>query len=64
MLATLFQLYSFDAMLLVDSLVKRQGPFSWKSPIKLLQPGPPLSQRAKGAMVGSLRLSKNHQNSA
>jgi len=48
-------------MLLVDSLVKRQGPFSWKRPIKLLQPGPPLSQRAKGAVVGLLRASKNHQ---
>ena len=40
-------------------LTKWQGPFSWKRPIMLEQPGPPLNHVASGAVVGLLRDSKN-----
>ena len=33
--------------------------FSWNSPIIELQPGPPFSQSARGAVPGSFRASKN-----
>src|ERR1700679_747615 len=38
---------------------KWQGPFSWKRPIMLEHPGPPLNHAASGAVVGLLRASKN-----
>ena len=36
-----------------------QGPSSIKSPVEELQPGPPLSQRTRGAVAGAVRDSKN-----
>lgn len=44
-----------------DPSTKWQGPFSWNKPIMELQPGPPLNQVARGAVVG-LSLDSKNQN--
>lgn len=39
----------------------KQGPFSWRPPIRDDPPGPPLSQMASGAFWGSFLDSKNQK---
>lgn len=54
--------YGFSLVPFPSSL-SLQGPFSEKSPIILLHPGPPLSQRMRGSWDGSERDSNNQKNS-
>jgi len=44
---------------LEPSLWTEQGPNSKRRPVEELQPGPPLSQRTRGAVSGAVRDSKN-----
>lgn len=57
MFAFIFHEYLFIYKLLVSSL-NVKGPFYVTIPIRLLQPGPPLSQRTTGSLSGSLCDSK------
>lgn len=40
-------------------LTRRHGPNSARRPVEELHPGPPFSQRMRGAFEGELRASKN-----
>ena len=44
---------------LEPSLLMEHGPSSMSRPVEELQPGPPLSQRTRGAVAGAVRDSKN-----
>lgn len=57
-LALLFHEYGFNLTVEL-SLVIRHGPCSWTRPIMLELPGPPLNQRARGAVSASSRDAKN-----
>lgn len=57
----MFQLHGLSRVELPSGFV-RQGPFSDTAWSALPEPGPPLTQRAKGAVSALLRLSKNQKN--
>lgn len=60
MLTSLFQLHGLSTVDLESSFTK-QGPFSMSRPSMDEDPGPPLSQMARGAVSGFLRASKNQK---
>ena len=62
MLALLFQLQGFSETVTwpcASGFCTLQGPSSMTRPVKLEQPGPPLSQSTTGSLAGSFLLSKN-----